>query len=205
MRIRAAVISTLCLAASTVPAAEIPKGTHVLLRMVNSISTRTAQEGDTVYLHTASPIVLDNKIVVPVGSYVQGVVSQAKRSARVKGRAEIGIRLDTLTLPSGKSFKISPKLDQVDSAGSDQKVKGGENQIKQGGDKARDAGQVAITAGTGAAIGAVVDRSVQGAGIGGGAGAVVGLASVLLTRGREVELRQGATLDFVFDRPVTID
>jgi hypothetical protein len=33
----------------------------------------------------------------------------------------------------------------------------------------------------------------------------VGLASVLLTRGREVELRQGSTIDVVFDRPVQVD
>jgi hypothetical protein len=33
----------------------------------------------------------------------------------------------------------------------------------------------------------------------------VGLASVLLTRGREVELRQGSTIDVVFDRPVKVD
>src|ERR1035441_9531608 len=57
----------------------------------------------------------------------------------------------------------------------------------------------------GAAIGGMADRSWKGAGIGGGAGSAVGLATVLLTRGREVELRQGSTIDVVFDRPVTID
>ena len=56
-------------------AAEIPQGAHLLLRMENSLSTRTAREGDYVYLRTASPISLDGKIVVPVGSYVQGVVA----------------------------------------------------------------------------------------------------------------------------------
>jgi hypothetical protein len=43
------------LAAGVAGAAEIPRGAHVLLRMENSISTRTAQEGDYVYLRTASP------------------------------------------------------------------------------------------------------------------------------------------------------
>jgi hypothetical protein len=59
--------------------------------------------------------------------------------------------------------------------------------------------------GKGAALGAIVDRSWSGAGIGGGAGGAVGLATVLLTRGREVELRQGSTIDVVFERPVTVD
>ena len=44
-----------------------------------------------------------------------------------------------------------------------------------------------------------------GAGIGAGAGGAVGLATVLLTRGREVELRQGSTVDVVFDRTVSVD
>jgi len=49
-------LSSLVLFLLTGSAAEIPQGAHVLLRMVNSVSTRTAQPGDTVYMQTASPI-----------------------------------------------------------------------------------------------------------------------------------------------------
>ena len=73
-------------------AAEIPKGTHVLLRMLNSISTRTAAEGNQVYLQTVTPVAINGEIILPPGTYVQGSVSHAKRSGRVKGRAELGIR-----------------------------------------------------------------------------------------------------------------
>src|SRR5882757_3317875 len=83
-------------------AADIPQGAHVLLRMENSVNTHTAQEGDFVYMRTASPIAVDGQIIVPVGSYVQGVVSHTKRSGRVSGRAELGIRLETLTTGSGR-------------------------------------------------------------------------------------------------------
>jgi hypothetical protein len=186
-------------------AAEIPQGTHLLLRMVNSVSTRTAQQGDAVFMETASPIAIDGGILVPVHSYVQGVVYSAKRSGRVAGRAELGIRIETLTLPGGKAFKIAPHLAAVDSNESDQKVVSKENDIKQGSSHMQDAGRVAILAGTGAAIGGIADRSLKGAGIGAGAGSAVGLATVLLTRGREVELRQGSTIDVVFDRPITIE
>ena len=47
--------------------------------------------------------------------------------------------------------------------------------------------------------------SFKGAGIGAGVGSAVGLAKVLLTRGNEVDLHQGTTLDVVFDRAVTIE
>ena len=56
------------------PGAEFRQGSHVLLRMVNSISTRTAVEGNYVYMKTATPIVANGQVVVPVDSYVQGIV-----------------------------------------------------------------------------------------------------------------------------------
>ena len=59
----------------------------------------------------------------------------------------------------------------------------------------------AILPGSGGALGAIVDQGARGAGV----GAAVGLATVLLTRGREVELRQGTALDVVFDRPVALE
>ena len=186
-------------------AAEIPKGTHVLLRMMNSISTRTAAEGNQVYLQTATPVAVNNQIVIPPGTYVQGTVSHSKRSGRVKGRAELGIRLETMTFAGGKMVKISPRLSEVDSGESGQKVDDTESQVKATGTRGKDAGQVAILAGTGAAIGGLADRSFKGAGIGAGVGTAVGLARVLLTRGNEVELRQGTTLDVVFDRDVVIE
>jgi hypothetical protein len=175
------------------------------LKLVNSVSTRTAREGDYVYLRTATPIVADGAVIVPVDSYVTGVVTHSKRSGRVTGRAELNIRIETLTLATGKVVKMTPTLTSVDSEGTDQKIVGKENEIKQGGSKAADAGRIATTGGIGAAIGGIADRSWQGAGIGAGVGGGVGLATVLLTRGREVDLHQGSTIDVVFDRAVPMD
>jgi hypothetical protein len=189
----------------TLSAAEIPKGSHALLRMVNSVTTRTAREGDYVYLKTATPIVVNGQIVVPVDSYVQGVVSHAKPSGRVSGHAELGLRIETLTLPGGKVLKVSPQLRSVDAEGTDQKVETKEGQVQQGSSHGTDAAQIATLGGTGAAIGGIADRSWKGAGIGAGAGGAVGLASVLLSRGREVELKQGSTIDVVFERAVPVE
>jgi len=185
-------------------ASEIPQGSHVALRLVNSISTRTAKEGDYVYMKTATPIAADGSIVIPEGSFVQAVVTHSVRSGRIKGRAELAIRIETLTLPSGKVIKTTPHLASLDSGGTDQKVKK-ENQIEQGSSHGADAVTVGRMAGAGAAIGGIADRSWKGAGIGGGAGSAVGLAEVLLTRGKEVELHQGSTIDVVFDRSVPVE
>lgn len=185
--------------------AEIPKGAHLLLRMVNSVNTRTASEGDYVYLRTATPIAVDGQILVPLDSYVQGVVSHTRRSGRVTGRAELGIRLESLTFPGGRVVKLSPHLSSVDSGESGQRVGGSEGAIRQDSERLKDAATIAVLAGSGAAIGGIADRSWKGAGIGGGAGSAVGLATVLLSRGKEVALPQGSTMDVVFDRPLAIE
>jgi hypothetical protein len=200
-------LSALCalMLPAALTAAEIPQGAHVLLRMVNSVTTRTAQEGDYVYLRTANPISSSGRIVVPTDSYVQGVVTHTKRSGRVSGKAELGIRLETLTLPGGSTLKFSPRLGSVDSNDSEQKVDREENLVKQGSQHDRDIAQIAIFAGGGASIGGIADSAWKGAGIGAGIGSAVGLATVLASRGREVELRQGTTLDMVFDRPVALE
>lgn len=199
----------LCLIFAGLPAAaagvEIPQGAHVLLRMVNSVTTKTAKPGDYFYSRTASPISVNNRIVVPVNSYVQGTVTMSERGGRVKGRSQLGLRIETLTLPNGRTFKFSPSLSSVDSNRTDQKIEQDENIIRQGSDTGRDAARIAITAGSGAALGAVIDRSVEGAGIGAGVGAAVGFATALLTRGREVSLNTGSSLDVVFDRPVALE
>jgi len=196
--------------ATCAAAAEIPSGTHLLLRMQNSVTTRTAKVGDYVYLQTGSPVSVNDSIVVPVGSHVQGVVTYSKRSGKVKGRAEMAIRLEILTLPSGKQLKMQPRLDSVESDANGQAISGNEDRVKQAGSVGKDVGQVAIYAGSGAALGAIVSRvgdggALRGAGIGAGAGAAVGLVSTLFTRGSEVELRQGSSLDVVFDKPVSLE
>jgi type IV secretion system protein VirB10 len=198
-------VAALFALAAALPASEIPQGSHLLLRMVNTVNTNTAQEGDFVYLRTSSPISIDGEIVVPVESYVQGVVLHAKKSGRVVGRAEIAIRIETLTLPTGKVYHMNPHLASVDSDESGQKVNSPENEIKQGGGKEQDAGRIAILAGSGAALGGLTAHSVKGAGIGAAAGAAVGLATVLFTHGKEVNLKQGTTLDVVFDRKVALE
>jgi hypothetical protein len=112
-------------------AAEIPPGSHVLLKMINSVTTRTAKEGDYVYMQTATPIVSGGQVVVPESTYVQGVVSHCRESGRVKGRAELGIRIEKMTFASGKVIQVNPNLSSVDAGGTSQKVDK-EQEIKQG-------------------------------------------------------------------------
>jgi hypothetical protein len=51
---------------------QIAAGTHVLLNMINSVSTKQAQPGDRLYLETAFPVLSGARIVIPQGSWVTG-------------------------------------------------------------------------------------------------------------------------------------
>ena len=79
----------------------IPSGTEVPVALKHAISTKSAREGDPVYAQTTFPIVLNQHILVPAGTYVQGRITRTKRAGRVKGRAEVLIHFTTLIYPSG--------------------------------------------------------------------------------------------------------
>ena len=57
------------------------------------------------------------------------------------------------------------------------------------------------TAVQGALIGVIADRG-KGAAIGGGIGGAAGAAAVLLSRGKDVVLEPGTTIEIVLDRPL---
>ena len=80
---------------------DLTEGTKIPLALINSVSTKQAVEGDRVYMETAFPILQNGKVVIPVGSYVAATVTKVKRPGRVKGKAELFIRFDSLTCLMG--------------------------------------------------------------------------------------------------------
>ena len=178
----------------------VPTGTVLPLVLHNAISTRSAKAGDPVFLETIFPILVNGKITIPAGSYVSGEVTEAKRAGRVKGRAEIRIRLDNLILPNGyqASFNAIPR----DAGTGGNESVGKEGTVQGDTNKSGDANTVAQTTIAGAGIGAIAGRSGRAAGMGAGIGAAAGLAAVLFSRGPEAELPRGTTLDVSLNRPL---
>ncbi len=72
-------------------------------------------------------------------------------------------------------------------------------------EKGHDIGTIAKTTAAGAGIGGMASRSGSGVGIGAAAGAAVGLAAVLLTRGPDAEMPRGSTVEAVIDRSIYLD
>jgi len=180
----------------------VPSGTRFAVVLENGISTRGAKPGDSLYFRTSFPITQDNRIVVPVGSYLRGELLESKRPARVKGRGEFRMKLNTLIFPNGYTVDLNAAPRSADSGGKE--TMDSEGKMTGGGGKGKDVGTVATTTVTGAGIGAIA-AGAKGAGIGAGIGGLAGLGAVLLTRGPEAELPRGSTLDVVLEHDLTLD
>ena len=170
----------------------------------NSITTRNAMPGDPLYLETTYPILVNDRIVIPAGTFVQGEITEAKRAAKGKGGAEVRVRLTSLVLPNGYTAKFDAVPTNAGTGGSEYSDKNKEGQITNDRDKAADAGTVLKTTGAGAGIGAIA-KGVEGAGVGAAVGATVGLAAVFSMRGPDAELPRGSSLDVMLDRPLYLD
>lgn len=177
----------------------VPAGTKVPLQLINSVSTKTALTGDRIYLQTSFPILVDGRIVIPPGSYVTGTVTQVKRAGRMKGRAELYARFDSLTLPNGVTRDFRAAVGSMDGSNPG-RVDRTEGRIEGDANKGPDAQKVGEAAAYGTMIGGVAARTGTGAGIGAAAGATAGLVGVLLTRGPDAILERGSTIEMVLDR-----
>jgi hypothetical protein len=182
---------------------EVPSGTHIPLLLHNAISTRSARPGDPVYLETLFPIMSNGQVAIPAGSYISGEVTQSKRAGRVKGRAQLAIKLTTMILPNSYTVDLNATPSNAGSGGGE--TVNNEGTVVGDSDKASDAGTVIKGTAAGAAIGGIAARSGEGAGIGAGIGAAAGLAAVLLSRGPEAELPRGSTIEVVINRPIYLD
>lgn len=181
----------------------IPAGTKVPLALKQAISTKTAKEGDPVYCETTFPFVVDDKIVIPAGTYVQGKISRIQRPGRVKGRAELLMHFTSMIYPSGYTVMLPGSVENIPGA-EKTTVKDAEGTVRQDGEKGKDIGTVASTASTGAVIGGL-SAGGKGAGIGAGIGGVAGLAVAMLSRGADVRLPPGTSIEMVIQREVTVD
>ena len=181
----------------------MPSGTHIPLVLHNSISTRSARPGDPVYFETLFPIMIDGKVVIPAGSYVSGEITESKRPGRVKGRGELMIKLTTLILPNAYMVNLNAVPSNAGTGGNE--TTDSEGRIIGDSEKGHDIGTIAKTTAAGAGIGGVTTRSGSGVGIGAAAGAAVGLAAVLLTRGPDAEMPRGSTVEAVIDRSIYLE
>jgi len=198
---------------TAIPAAKktytIPAGTKVLLQLRSSVNTKSARAGDGVYLSSTFPVVVGNRVLVPAGVFVQGMVDRVVRAGRVKGKAQLDMHFTSMIFPNGTVVEIPGMVSGLPGA-SKQDVKNGEGTIEQDKDKTRNAGKTAeVAIPTGGTIGSVAGLG-SGHPLAGGFGGIgAGLAAVglvsLFTRGADVNIEAGSQVEMVFQRPMILE
>jgi hypothetical protein len=164
----------------------IPSGTTLRLSLQSAVASDTSRVEQPVRATLRSPVSVNGQVVVPAGSEVGGVVTEAEESGRVKGRARVAMRFNSLHA-AGESYDIRTSGYAQEAAAT----------------KKQDAEKIAIGAGAGAALGAILgggSGAAKGAAIGGAGGTGV----VLATKGKEVRLGPGAAITTRLTAPLTV-
>ena len=164
----------------------IPAGTRIRVRLAETLDTRRSRVGERFRAHLDEPIVAGNQVVVPKGTTFLGHVIESRPSGRLKGRAYLGVRLD--------SFQLHDATYQVATAASVRASKRHRN---------RNLAFIGGGSGGGAAIGAIAGGGV-GALIGAGAGAAAGTTTAFITGRKQVTLPVETPLVFTLHQPVRI-
>jgi hypothetical protein len=181
-------------AAATPPSAPAPRdrevmlasGTALQLDLRSTVASDTSQVEDAVRATLRRPVVVGGETILPAGAELAGVVTGVERAGRVQGRARVAYRFTSVRV-DGERYDIeTAPISHLAPA-----------------TKGEDATKIAIGAGAGAAVGALLgggDGAAKGAAIGGASGTGV----VLATRGREVRLGPGANITTRLSAPAMI-
>lgn len=183
----------------------VPSNTQIPLALENAINSKTAFPGQSIYCRTIYPITVDNRIVIPVGSYIKGEVTQVVKPGRIRGKAKMGLRFDSLTLPNGVTEPLRATLSSFGGSGQEG-FNRKEGKIEGQSTKGPDAGKVAEATITGAEVGTLAGVSgghtLRGLGIGSAAGAAAGAIWVLAGRGKQIYLPPGTNLELQLAAPL---
>jgi len=166
----------------------IPAGTMLPATLATAVASDTSHVEDPVRATLRSSVMAEGHQALPAGTTIIGHVTGAERSAKVKGRASIAFRFNTVDLP-GDGGRQSISTETISHLAPTTKKK--------------DATKVGVGAGAGAVIGGIVgggSGAAKGAVIGGGAGT----AAVLATRGEEVRLPSGTPVSVKLTAPLTV-
>ncbi len=185
----------LCLASSGIataaereeaPGITLPRGTHIPIRLAQSLDTKRDKPGTPFVAHVAAAVVHDGHVIIPRGTPCRGHIVEAKPSGRLKGRAVMRLSLDSFQL-NGATYRVETTDPAFFSKSH----------------KKRNAALIGGGAGTGATIGAIAGGGI-GALVGAGAGAAVGTTGALITGKRNIYLRPETRLTFALREPVRV-
>jgi outer membrane lipoprotein SlyB len=164
----------------------VAAGTTLPVELDGALASNTSMVEDPVHATLRSRVLVNGVEVIPAGSRVSGVVTQATPSGAVKGRARLAFDFRHVTV-GGEIYdmRTKPFVFQAKST------------------KEEDATKIGVSAAAGGIIGAIAGGK-KGAAVGAAVGSTAGATLVLATPGDEVQLRSGTALSVELASPLTI-
>src|SRR4051812_29523493 len=168
------------------PPVEIPAGTALSVRMLDSVDSDKNQVGDHFRATLEQPIYVDNKVAIPANADVEGQVVDLATAGHFKGQSQLALELTRVSY-NGHSYSINTN-----------------KWSKTGGSRGK---RTAATVGGGAALGAIIGAIAgggKGAAIGAGVGAGAGTGVQAATKGEQIHVEPETVLNFRLDQPITV-
>ncbi len=175
------------------PVRQVLQGTEVHLTLLTPISSSHSREGDPFVAVLAQPIALDSRIILPVGTRVNGVIGtiqKPKMFSLFRGQAYMNltfktVEVDSRLIPVQMSILAigEPRIDSYSKPRKDMKITEGEV-LQEKHDYKGDVIGMAVGGGGGSLVGLIFSNVGRGLGIGFAAGAVY----VVARKGKEVDL-----------------
>ena len=168
---------------------DIEAGTKILVRMDNEINSKASRRDDTFTATLAEPLIVRSVVVMPVGTVIEGKITNVKRASVGGKDGKIIVAFETLRLPDGTKRAIEGVLvKELEAADSSAKFKA----------------LTIVGATVGGGIIGAVSKASNGTLIGAAIGAGAGTGIALAQKGRDVRLRADEKFEIKLTKSVTL-
>jgi hypothetical protein len=168
--------------ASSIPG-EVPVGQQLDVRLQDTLSSETATVEQRFMTTTAVDVMQGDRVLIPAGSTVRGVVRAVEKAGRVDRTGRLTLAFDQLNA-NGRTYPLTATATQIYRS-----------------EGIRGEGK---TVGVGAAAGAIIGGIIDGLS-GAVLGAIIGGGGVIAaTEGNDVTLPAGSIIRLRFDSPVRV-
>ncbi|HVR31019.1 MAG TPA: hypothetical protein VMS86_15970, partial [Thermoanaerobaculia bacterium] len=162
-------------------------GTPIAIEILDPISTRSSQAGDTFGARLAGDLLADDgRVAIRDGARIRGQVVEVRRSQRIGGRPALAIELDRIELPDGSTAPLAASWSVR-----------GKNQTP------KDAATIGGATVGGAILGRIFDKG-DGEVVGGLVGAAAGTALARQKVGQPIVLDTGEVVSMTLRAPIEV-
>jgi hypothetical protein len=179
---------------------ELREETLLRARITQGLSTTSTLEGSPFSASLTQPVEKDGRVILPIGSMVEGRVTEVRSGRRISGRAALHLEAHDVTLPDGSHYVIHAQL--IDTDQTDHSTVNNEGTLLRRDHPKETLAAMSVATGGAAAAGAMMGGGVGalvGAGIGAGASTIL-----WLKQDRQEALPQDSLLVFSLTTPMIL-